>query len=303
MINWPSVTAIIPTKERTELLPRALTSILEQHYPGNLECIVVFDQAEREVPHDVGSSDRVRYLLNDRTAGPAGARNAAAFAATGEFLAFCDDDDEWLPEKLRLQIEAIENRPGTRAATCGIEIHHRGRVLRRAPRGELIGAEEALESRAAELHMSTLVVRRAAFLDEIGPLDEKTPGGYGEDYDWLLRATQLAPVVAVPRFLVRVYWGGSWFADRWPMIIAGIEYQLKKHPELASHPRNLSRMYGRLAFAMAAQGRRAEARRWAARSLRLDWRQARGYLALLVSSGPVRAERIVRLVNYAGKGI
>jgi hypothetical protein len=99
-----------------------------------------------------------------------------------------------------------------------------------------------------------------------------------------------------------VYWQTSYFSARWQMMIPALHYQLEKHPELARQPRNLARMYGRLAFAHAALGERGAARSWARRSIRLDWRQPRGYLSYLVTLG-VPPRVIQRAANAAGRGV
>jgi GT2 family glycosyltransferase len=140
-------------------------------------------------------------------------------------------------------------------------------------------------------------------VDRIGLFDEDIPYGYGEDYEWHLRAAGLAPLVAVRRPLVRVRWGHSYFGQNWQAIIDGIRYRIDRLPELERFPANLARLYGRLAFAYAASGHRAEARRWARRALTTDWRQPRGYLAMLVSYGIVKPETLVRMAHAAGRGM
>jgi hypothetical protein len=108
----------------------------------------------------------------------------------------------------------------------------------------------------------------------------------------------------VPEPLVRVHWHrSSFFADRWATIIDAIQYLVARYPEFERHPRGLARLYGRLAFANAALGNRAEARRWARRTLRLNPTERRGYLALGVSTGLVSAETLLRLAHRTGRGI
>src|SRR5260221_14250501 len=108
----PPVTAVIATRNRPDLLERAVLSVLDQDYEGPLECVVVFDQSE---PHRLTVPDRqdrkLRVIENRRTPGLAGARNSGALEGTGEFIAFCDDDDEWLPSKLSTQIAQLRLTP------------------------------------------------------------------------------------------------------------------------------------------------------------------------------------------------
>ncbi len=277
--------------------------MLEQDYPGEIECLVVFDQQTPLLPHvDVPPRRALRAAENTRTPGLAGARNSGAEAAHGSLLAFCDDDDEWLPSKLLLQVEALQRHPGASAATCGIYVITGNRRISRLPPGERVGLGALTRSRRMEVHSSTLVMERDRFLGDIGPIDENIPGSYGEDYDWILRAAAKGPLVAVPRPLVDVHWQTSYFSDRWQTMIPALRYQLSKHPELARDPRNLSRMYGRLAFAHAASGDRAAARAWARRSIGLDWRQPRAYLTYLVTLG-LSPRLVQRVVNATGRGV
>jgi glycosyltransferase involved in cell wall biosynthesis len=302
---WPTVSVVVPTRDRPELLRRAVTAILGQTYPGLVECVVVFDQSDPDLPWgDPGPERRLLLHRNDRTPGLAGARNAGAARATGELLAFCDDDDEWLPRKLERQVEELTRRPDAAVATTGIVVRYGDRsVIRLAPTPE-ITHRQLLRSRLTELHPSTVLVRRRELLDGIGLVDERIPGGYAEDYEWLLRAAKHAPVLAVQEPLVVVHWHqSSFFADRWRTIISALTYLVDKHRELQQEPSGLARIYGQIAFAHAALGERDAARRWARRTLSLDRRERRAYLALAISLRLVKARTVVRLAHVAGKGI
>jgi glycosyltransferase involved in cell wall biosynthesis len=302
---WPSVSVVVPTRDRPELLRRAVTAILDQAYAGPVECVVVFDQSDPDLPwEDPGPDRRLVLARNRRTPGLAGARNTGAEHATGELLAFCDDDDEWLPAKLARQVTWLRERPGTAVVTSGVHVRYGDRTFTRVAPSSEISHRQLLLSRMVELHPSTVVVRRRQFLDRIGPVDEDIPGSYAEDYEWLLRAAKLAPVLAVPEPLVTVHWHqSSFFADRWRTIIAALTYLVDKHRDLAREPAGLARIYGQIAFAHAALGERADARSWARRTLALNRRERRAYLALAVSLGLVSARTVVRLAHAAGKGV
>jgi glycosyltransferase involved in cell wall biosynthesis len=301
----PPVSVVVPTRDRPELLRRAVTAILHQTYPGPVECVVVFDQSDPRLPwDDPGPSRRLRLVRNQRTPGLAGARNTGAAHATGELLAFCDDDDEWLPHKLEHQVRALAAHPDAAAATTGIVVRYGDRSVTRLAPTPLVTHRQLLQSRMHELHPSTVLVQRRKLLDGIGPVDEQLPGSYAEDYDWLLRAAKLGPVLAVQEPLVVVHWHqSSFFADRWRTIIAALTYLVDKHRELEQEPSGLARIYGQIAFAHAALGERGAARRWARRTLSLDRRERRAYLALAVSLRLVNARTVVRLAHVAGKGI
>ena len=267
--------------------------------------VVVFDQSEPSLPWgDPGPSRRLVLVRNQRTPGLAGARNTGALAASGELVAFCDDDDEWLPTKLERQVAELAARPDAAVATTGIVVRYGDRSITRLAPTAQVTHRQLLRSRLTELHPSTVLVRRARLLDGIGLVDEHIPGSYAEDYEWLLRAARLGPVLALQEPLVVVHWHqSSFFADRWRMIIAALTYLVDKHRELQQEPTGLARIYGQIAFAHAALGERGAARRWARRSLSLDRRERRAYMALAISLGLVSAKTVVRMAHVAGKGI
>jgi glycosyltransferase involved in cell wall biosynthesis len=267
--------------------------------------VVVHDQSDPELAWpSPPPGRRLVVVRNQRTPGLAGARNSGVLAATGELVAFCDDDDEWRPQKLARQVPRLIGTPSAAVSTTGIVVRHRDRATTRLAPTLLVSHRQLLRSRLTELHPSTVLARRRQLLDDIGLVDEQIPGSYAEDYDWLLRASRLAPVMAVPEPLVVVHWHqASFFADRWRTVIAALTYLVDKHHELQREPSGLARIYGQIAFAHAALGERGPARRWAGKALALDRRERRAYLALAVSLGLVRAATVVRMAQAAGKGI
>jgi glycosyltransferase involved in cell wall biosynthesis len=304
--TWPSISVIVPTRDRPELLRHAVQSILGQDYPGEVECVVVFDQsAPTPITVEPAERRRLRLIHNERTPGLAGARNAGVLASDSELVAFCDDDDDWLPGKLRLQVDAMRPNPEAVVATCGIFVLYRTRTIRRLPpNGTTVTQEQLLRKRMMEVHPSTVLVRRTALLGSIGLVDEAIPGSYAEDYEWLLRAARVAPIVVVREPLVRIHWHpSSFFEERWQIIVRALTYLLDKHPEFEQEPAGLARIEGQLAFAYAALGQSKIARRWAIQALRRNWRERRGYVALAVSTRVLRPETVIRMAHTLGRGI
>jgi glycosyltransferase involved in cell wall biosynthesis len=299
------VSVVIATRDRPELLRRAVEAVMRQDFAGSIACIVVTDGGAAvdlaAAPEDAAGPRSIETVPNRRTPGLAGARNTGADAASGAHLAFCDDDDEWLPGKLSAQLDALQ-RSDAEVSVTGVRIEYQGSATDRLPPA-IVTRADLLRSRAAAVHPSTILVRMDAFRDRIGPVDEAIPGSYGEDYDWLLRAAASGPIVGVREPLVRVRWGGSLFADRWQTMIDAIGYLIEKHPELVDDDANAARLFGRIAFANAALRRRGDAARWAWRSVRRRPWERRPYLALAVASGVVRASTIQRRANAAGRGV
>ena len=106
----PTVSVIIPTFNRAHLLGRAIQSVLDQTY-RDFELIIV-DDASTDNTREVLKSfkdERIIYIKHDKNWGAAVARNIGIREARGEYIAFQDSDDEWLPEKLEKQIKVFES--------------------------------------------------------------------------------------------------------------------------------------------------------------------------------------------------
>ena len=102
--DWPLASVIITTRGRPELVRESIAAVVAQSYPGDIECIVVHDQ---EPPDEslrlLGTAQHsVRVAANRRTPGEAGARNTGLGLAAGDYVATCDDDDVWHPDKLQV---------------------------------------------------------------------------------------------------------------------------------------------------------------------------------------------------------
>ncbi|GHJ46415.1 glycosyl transferase [Catellatospora sp. TT07R-123] len=299
------VSVVVPTRNRPELLAKALDAILGQEYPGPIEVIVVFDQSEpdlslrRDDPHR-----EVRVITNARTQGLAGGRNTGIGAATGELVAFCDDDDEWLPGKLAAQVALLDARPESELCCIGVVIDYDGRDVERTLGKDSITLPDLLRDRLTELHPSTFLFRRAALVDGIGLVDENIPGSYAEDYELLLRAARRAPIANAPGALVRVRWHRqSYFTARWATIAEALQWLLERYPEFDSAPRGHARITGQIAFAQAAGGHRKDAIRWVRKTIRHSPREARSYLALAVATRLVSADSVLRKLHKRGRGI
>lgn len=302
----PSVSVVIATRNRPELLRRAVDAVLDQDYDGYIECLIVFDQAPVDdslARYDEDKQRCVSVLPNSRTPGLAGARNSGINAAMGELIAFCDDDDMWLPDKLGLQVAELA-RSGAQVVVSGIEVNYRDKIVPRVPKPGDLSAAQLARRRVMEAHPSTVVVSSVALHERIGMVDEEIPGSYGEDFDWLLRAAQTGRIAVVQRPLVRVLWGTqSYFNQRWQTIIDAIDYGLAKHSILSADRRGHARLLGRKAFAYAALRETRPALHWARATLRLNWRERRAYVAIIVAVRLISAERALRLAHSVGRGI
>lgn len=304
-----SVSVVIATRDRPELLRRAIDAVLAQAYDHPLEIVVVFDRSEPDptlehLPTGDGAGDRrVRAITNTRAPGLAGARNSGIAAAAHAWVALCDDDDEWLPGKLAAQLDAVAATPGARAACTGVLIRYEGTDTARRPDPAKVTYGGFLDDRMTEVHPSSWLVHRRTMVDRVGPVDEEIPGSYAEDYDLFLRTARVCPIAVVDEPLVRVWWhGASYFFERWRTIDEALDYLVAKHPDFARHPRGLARILGQRAVAQAAMGERRRAVATALRTLRLNPLEKRVPVALIVAAG-LPAGTALRAAHRLGKGI
>jgi len=202
------VSVIIPTYNRAEFLRSAIESALKQTFT-DIEIIVSDDRSTdhtRSVARCFNDS-RVRYIENTGKKGPSAARNAAIMVSKGKYIAFLDDDDEWLPEKLEWQIEVLEkNRPNV----CGIYSNLiaidklSGKTFFEDPRTEkLKGNLLYVLGVCNPVKTTTLIVRKSC-LDEIGMFDETI--SYMEDWDLLIRLSEKWDFEYISKPLVKYYY-------------------------------------------------------------------------------------------------
>ncbi len=114
MIMPPLVSVVIPTYNRAECLPLALSSILAQTYQ-NFEIIIVDDDSSddtNQICHRFQDfDDRIYYIRNAKNYGPAKSRNNGIEKAKGEFITFLDSDDLYYTDKIQLQVEVLGKNP------------------------------------------------------------------------------------------------------------------------------------------------------------------------------------------------
>lgn len=244
MTELPLISVVIATRNRPEMLRAAIDAVGEQTYAGPIETLVVFDQTEPD-PTIARDDPRRRVVVlanTDRTPGLAGARNTGILAATGEFVAFCDDDDLWLPTKLDAQIRHIGD---ALTSVTGIVVDFDGTRTERIPDAAGFTLDNLVRDRIMEAHPSTVMVRRDALLGPIGLVDEELPKSYAEDFDFIIRALQAGGVSVVAEPLVIVRWGNSMFSRDWATIVAAVDYFIGKYVVIRADRRAFVRLYGR----------------------------------------------------------
>lgn len=129
----PLVSVVIPTKNRPELLARALASVVSQQCDYPVEILVV-DDASSDIAGAVvqrfqmSHGDRMLIAChrNGLPAGGIGARLTGVSLAKGKYIAFLDDDDAWLPTKLQQQLIVLESNPSVGGVSCWFLVQMEG---------------------------------------------------------------------------------------------------------------------------------------------------------------------------------
>lgn len=299
-----SVSVVISTRDRPQLLRRAINSITSQEFDGDLEIILCFDQCEPDYTlEESNDNHRIVVTHNGRTPGLAGGRNSAIDKASYEWIAYCDDDDEWLPGKLKKQMDLLKSRPDSKACFTGVYVWFNGKDTLRVPDEADLTFEGFLRNRTSSAAPVSFVVHKQTLLDEIGLVDEEIPGGNGEDYDLFLRTAKATKISVVPEPLARVYWhGASFFFERWKMIDESLEYLINKHPEFQDHPTGLARIRGQQAIAKAASKNRSGALKSLAEAAKLNPREKRLPFGLLALAG-LNPNHMLKVAHRFGRGI
>jgi len=266
----PKVSVIIPTHNRPELLKRAINSVLAQTYQ-DFEIIVVDDgdiSAEDIVKSF--SDSRIRFIRHETPhRGGSATRNTGIQNATGEFIAFLDDDDEWLPGKLEVQMRKFENTPEDVGFCFSSVINDSGggkEQTTSVPEGVHDFYELALRRFKGFLTV-TLVIKKKA-LSDTGLFDENLPSH--QDPDLIIRLARKYKGLGVNKPLVRVsiteereHIGGD-LAKR----IKGREIILSKYmDEFKKRPSTLAYHYFQLGLWYRDIGQKNKAREYFKKAL------------------------------------
>ena len=197
-VQGPSVTVIVPTFDRRDLLARALDSVQRQLYRD--VATVVVNDAGGPVADVVARYPGVTLIEHERNRGLAAARNTALAASSGTYVAFLDDDDAYFPEHVAWLVAAMERSGAALAYTSTISefVRRDGDAMRTygllSEFYATVDANDLLVSNA--LPPVGVMVRRDALL-RVNGFDESLP--VLEDHDAWLRIAALGPIVHVNR--------------------------------------------------------------------------------------------------------
>lgn len=206
------VSIVIPTYNREKYIERAIRSILQQTY-NHYEIIIVDDgstDGTQEIIRNLERiENRIRYIKLDENQGPAHARNVGMQEAKYDYIAFLDSDDEWLPNKLELQMKKMmESSEETALIFCRMGGIDRGGVNRFVCPDESI-KKEILEGNifwsllyANVIGTPSILIRRDC-VERVGGFKESLM--CLEDWEWVLRIAKKWRIGFVDEILVEVH--------------------------------------------------------------------------------------------------
>lgn len=211
------ISIVIPTYNRPELLKKAIQSVLDQTYT-NFEIIIIDDSSTKDNEKNIKSFNKknIIYIKNKTRKGGGYSRNIGIKKAKGEFIAFLDDDDEWMPQKLEKQLKAFNN-PKLGIVVC-YSLDKRYDRVRISKPPENVDHKYLLKS--FNLSSTSTYMVKKEILDKVGYFDTKLPSA--QEYDLALRITKYYTVKTVPEILMIQHASKNQISENWNKKIRGI---------------------------------------------------------------------------------
>lgn len=286
-MTGPTISVVIPTYNRSAFLAAAVASIRTQTHPCS-EIIIVDDGSTDDTAQMTAAlGEGIRYV-RQANAGPAAARNRGIREARGEWVAFLDTDDRWLPEKLCKQVEIVRSDPSIILVSADMAIEddkgacwmtsnfaHRGlQSMFDDLDGGPVPNAPALLLKINYINTSTVLARRDVLL-QLNGFDERLR--FGEDLELWLRIAARHPVACVPSVQeIRVEHSNNVTKSIEPMLLGYVqlaevirEWAIDLMPQWGVRANQyVANCLADLGYWYFSQGRLAEARQLFDRSLR-----------------------------------
>lgn len=204
-----SVSCIITTRNRLNLLKRAIESVLNQNYECK-ELIIVDDgstDGTRQWCEQMVRDGELKYIPipPGQSKGGNYARNLGINASSGEYIAFLDDDDEWLPEKISKQVEYLQNNPECvvvygntiiEEVDCNGNINYKPIITDSEYNGNV-----SIKILLAIFTTTSLIMTRRNAIIEVGMFDEKLK--FWQEYELSIRLAQIGEFHCINEPLIR----------------------------------------------------------------------------------------------------
>jgi glycosyltransferase involved in cell wall biosynthesis len=285
----PKVSVVIPTCNRPDLIKKAVQTVLVQTYQ-DFEIIIVDDGMKERAKKSIDEihDPRIVYLQNEKSLGGGGARNVGIRAAKGEYVAFLDDDDEWLPEKLEVQVRAFETcGPEVSIVFCGVSAYDKNNnhLYTKLPNEQGVVRPHDRLLRKCYIWTSSIMMR-TVFRKKEGLFDETLKKN--QEWDLELRLAKVTDFYAINEALTRLnvlddheHMGGKGNLGN---IIDGYNLFLEKHnEEYRKQPSSLALRYFHVGTLYRDRGEMLQARRMWLSAWRLDPKNLTYFSHFLIS--------------------
>ena len=203
------VTCVIPSYKRCDTVTRAIDSVLAQSY-NNIEVCLVDDnvpgdeysQKLQEALKKYDGDSRVRYIAQERHINGAVARNVGIKAATGEYVGFLDDDDEWSPKKIEQQMKVLQADQSLDAVTALWTLYEGGKEVRKCPPYTAENLQFKVFLRDVAVFTSTVLIKKSA-IERFGGFDGELLRH--QDLQFLVDALRVSKFEVLPEYLVKLH--------------------------------------------------------------------------------------------------
>jgi len=198
------VSAVIITKNRKNLLEKALTSIFRQTYK-NIEIIIVDDAStdgSEQYIKEIFSNYKFKYfyILPENSRGGNYARNIGIKNSNGKFVAFLDDDDEWKAEKIEKQVKHWNENKTSECIACGLIKEYDSKHREKQSINKLQEGDFSTKIFTTIPYVTSTLFIKTQLLKDIGLFDENLM--FWQEYELLIRIAQKTKITAVKECLV-----------------------------------------------------------------------------------------------------
>jgi glycosyltransferase involved in cell wall biosynthesis len=283
MINELLFSVIMPTYNRAYIVRRAISSVLNQTH-SNFELIIVDDGSTDNTAEVVDSfnDSRIVYIKHAINLGIASARNTGIAISRGEYIAFLDSDDEWLPHKLREQLVGFEEAPpDVGAIYTQIQNIEKGKMTYLHPKTPPEGNIHRHVLSGLQLYLPTLMIKRK-YVEQAGKFDEDFV--LCEDCDFAIRLSRHCgfKFIKTPQ-VIRYIMPDSISVDN-PSTPRELEKTLNKYfDEIRKDRRVLAYNYCAIGYYMCLWNNLAQGRQYFLKAIKANGLDSKPYLALIAS--------------------
>ena len=203
------ITCVIPSYKRCDTVTRAIDSVLAQTYKNIEVCLVddnipgdEYSQRLQDALKKYDGDSRVRYITQEKHINGAVARNVGIKAASGEYIGFLDDDDEWLPEKIEQQVKVLQSDPEIDAVSALWTLYEGGKEVRKCAPYTADNLQLKVFLRDVAVFTSTVLIKKSS-IERFGGFDGELLRH--QDLQFLVDALKESKFEVLPEYLVRLH--------------------------------------------------------------------------------------------------